>query len=1149
MNKSVLFLLNLLTAVSLAAQTTGEPSAQACALITMEGKVEVARRGTAEWVPATRNQTLELGDRLRTKLRSRATLQWSDLSTLRVDQLSTIEIQRPSDPGQKPGLELKSGASYFFSRENPNQIEFRTPSASGAIRGTEFNLALGDEGETIVTLLDGEVDLANAEGAVTLSSGEQGIAAAGRPPQKTAVLDAASVIQWALYYPAVVDVDELDLTSREQEDLSESIDACRAGDLLEALRWYPEDRQPQSDAERVLFAALLLSVGQVSQTEEQLSGTESDVPAARALRELIQVVRGTVPAALAPPATASEWMARSYSLQATLRLDEALRAAQQATALAPGFGAAWVRTAELEFSFGRRPQAERALATGLELSDRNAQGLVLRGFLAGARNQRQQALDDFQRAIEVDGALGNAWLGRGLIRFSQNRKQEGREDLQVAATLEPNRSALRSYLGKAFAESWDPERAAREFDLAERLDPNDPTPWLYSALLDQQRNRINSAISDLEHSKTLNDNRAVFRSGFLLDQDRAVRNANLASIYQDAGLFDFSVQEAARAVNYDYANASAHLFLANSYDALRDPNLFNLRYETPWFSEQLLANLLAPVGGGNLSPTVSQQEYSRFFAGNNLGVFSSTEYLSNGDWVQQASQFGTIDNTGYSLDVTYRSLNGWRPNNDLEDLNLGLRLKQQITDKDSVYFEAGYVDRSSGDLAQYYDQGDGSDTLRITERQSPNLLLGYHREWSPGNHTLVLGGRFDDKLKADDPSYDYLWNRVQLFPPYAGPQFTGYTDGLTFERDLDLYSAEIQQIYETSRQSLIVGARYQSGTVDTSNQIDGLGLAQSLESSLDRAGVYAYENFKVLDNLILTAGLSYDYIRYPESVGFVPVESSTSKDQISPKAGIVWSPWKDTHLRFAYTRSLGGLYFDNSVRLEPVQVAGFNQAFRSLLPESFGGSVPGTRFETLGLGLDQKFETRTYLNVSGELLWSDGTRAAGALTNDPVVLFPPVQPTGATSFSQDLDYRESSLLVAANQLAGDYFAFGARYRLTYADLTTATSGLTPATPEVESSAFLHRVSLDGQYTHPCGFFAQLGAIWTQQSNRESLSDQSGDEFWHLNAFVGYRFLQRRVEARVGVVNITDQDYNLNPLTLYSDLPRDRSVFASLKFYF
>src|SRR5439155_6258528 len=313
----------------------------------------------------------------------------------------------------------------------------------------------------------------------------------------------------------------------------------------------------------------------------------------------------------------------------------------------------------------------------------------------------------------IDPALGNAWLGRGLLKFRSGQTRAGREDLQVAATLEPNRSLLRSYLGKAFAQTWDEQHAAKELALAQKLDPNDPTPWLYSALLAEQQNQINDAISDLEKSKSLNDNRSVFRSRLLLDQDQAVRGANLAAIYRDANMFDVSVQEAARAVNSDYANFSAHLFLSSSYDALLDPRSINLRYETPWYSELLLANLLAPVGGGSLSQNISQQEYSRFFEGNHLGVFSATDYSSHGDWRQSGSQYGTLDGFSYSLDAFYQLLNGHRPNNDLEQLSLTARTKYELTPQDSVFVQLGYFDSVSGDVALYYAQTNSSQKLHI----------------------------------------------------------------------------------------------------------------------------------------------------------------------------------------------------------------------------------------------------------------------------------------------------------------------------------------------------------------------------------------------------------------------------------------------------
>src|SRR5207247_8224398 len=133
---------------------------------------------------------------------------------------------------------------------------------------------------------------------------------------------------------------------------------------------------------------------------------------------------------------------------------------------------------------------------------------------------------------------------------------------------------------------------------------------------------------------------------------------------------------------------SAHLFLANSYIGLRDPNLVALRYETPAENEYLLANLLAPVGAGTISPTVSQHEYSRLFERNRFGVVSDTEYLSRGAWTQSGGQYGTFGNFSYDMEAFYRFDPGQRVNNDVEQRRLSLALKQQLTPQDSVYMQA-----------------------------------------------------------------------------------------------------------------------------------------------------------------------------------------------------------------------------------------------------------------------------------------------------------------------------------------------------------------------------------------------------------------------------------------------------------------------------
>jgi len=1132
-------------------------------VVSIEGKAQFSRKGAPQWQGATNGVRLANGDLFRTLARSRATLKWSDLSTLRVDELTTLEVRPPGPKARAPEVDLKSGAGYFFSREKPAEIQFRTPVASGATRGTEFNLRVAADGRTELAVLDGEMGLTNEFGGLALRDGEQGTVEPGQAPRKTAVIDAVSIIQWVLYYPAVLDPAEFGLAAADATALGKSIDAYRMGDLLGALEAYPENRAAPTAAERVFHAGLLIAVGRVTDAETLLQGLDPLPPGGRALREMLAAVQNRPFATGQSPESASEWMARSYWLQSKLDLEAALRAARSATARSADFGAAWVRVAELEFGFGRTDAAAAALDRGLKLSPRNAQGMALRGFLLAARGANEEAVSAFGRAIELDGALGNAWLGRGLMKIRAGDAVAGRDDLQIAATLEPNRALLRSYLGKAQSQAGRADLAAKELALARKLDPNDPTTWLYSALILQRGNRVNEAVRDLRQAESVNENRGVFRSRMLLDQDRAVQRANLASIYRDAGMIDVSVREASRAVGDDYANASAHLFLSESYDALRDPKLINLRYETAWFSELLVAGLLAPSGGGTLSQTISQQEYSRLFEGNHFGLFTDTEYLSRGAWLQSASQYGVIDRTSYSADVFYRSDPGERPNNDLWQLNAGAQFKQQLTAKDSVFFRGWYFEQESGDVAQYFYQTNANPTVRVRETQEPGILAGYHREWAPGSHTLALFSRVDDHFALNAPMASPI-GLLTFTPPQPGGSTTTNllnAPGFSLEErnQLVAYSAELQQIWQGAGHTVVAGGRYQTARADVESELaqvisgfTNVFLPQKRDADIRRYSVYVYDQWAVAPPLLLTVGLSYDRLEYPENIDIPPFSArETKRDQLSPKVWFIWTVAPDTHLRAAFTRSLGGVFFDTSVRLEPTQVGGFNQAYRSLAPESSVGLVPGTRFETISAGFDHVFKPSTFLGIDGEILRSKATRTVGVLTNsDPMV---PIF-DAPSSVRQSVDYREESLLVTLNQLLGREWAVGARYRVTHADLDQPFLGLPPGVgnqaafnPHV--SALLHQVNLFAVYQHSCGFFTGWGSIWSGQSNDGYAIPLPAESFWQHNIYAGYRFWQRRGQVQIGLLNLTDTDYRLNPLTLYNELPRSRTFQASFRFQF
>ena len=126
---------------------------------------------------------------------------------------------------------------------------------------------------------------------------------------------------------------------------------------------------------------------------------------------------------------------------------------------------------------------------------------------------------------------------------------------------------------------------------------------------------------------------------------------------------------------------------------------------------------------------------------------------------------------------------------------------------------------------------------------------------------------------------------------------------------------------------------------------------------------------------------------------------------------------------------MAGASFDASIRLEPSQVAGFLQSYRSLISESLVGEVAGSRFKLTGLSLEQKLPTRTYLGVGFDVREQKVDRTVG--------VFESLEGHGGTlavvpsALGVRDEYREEVFTAALNQLVGEDWSLGARYRYTH----------------------------------------------------------------------------------------------------------------------
>ena len=257
--------------------------------------------------------------------------------------------------------------------------------------------------------------------------------------------------------------------------------------------------------------------------------------------------------------------------------------------------------------------------------------------------------------------------------------------------------------------------------------------------------------------------------------------------------------------------------------------------------------------------------------------------------------------------------------------------------------------------------------------------------------------------------------------------------------------------------------------------------------------------------------------------------------------------------RGAYAEGLGGVTFDESVRLEPVQLAGFNQSYRTVISESIAGSVETPEYQIWGLSAEGSLPTRTWWGLSYNRIGEDVDRTRGIFTGYSAGVFPSTPAYFADDMEERLEYEEHSVAFTLNQLLGDQFSVGAGLRVTRSELQSTLPDLSGQPfSDLTDEATLTELMFNANWNSPSGFFARLEANYYHQNlddDPERGLNRSGDSFWQFNALAGYRFNQNQCEIAAGVLNIGGTDYQLSPLNPRGEILRDRTAVISLRVSF
>ena len=332
-------------------------------------------------------------------------------------------------------------------------------------------------------------------------------------------------------------------------------------------------------------------------------------------------------------------------------------------------------------------------------------------------------------------------------------------------------------------------------------------------------------------------------------------------------------------------------------------------------------------------------------------------------------------------------------------------------------------------------------------------------------------------------------------------------------------------------------------------------MSQHTSVDFDRLSLYVYDYWNLTPCLTLIGGATWDSIEYPDNFRNPPVNSrQRDDDKFSGKVGFTYAPARWMTLRGMYSEGLGGVTFDESVRLEPVQLAGFNQAYRTVISESIAGSVEAPEYEIWGLSAEGNFASRTWWGASVNVIEEGVDRSRGIFTGYSAGVFPSTPAYFADTTSERLDYEEQSVAFTLNQLIGNQFSVGAGLRVTRSELETTLPELVGSTPfaNLDDEATLTEVMLSANWNSPTGLFARIEANYYSQDLEEDPSRtpyHPGDSFWQFNALAGYRFLNNQCEISAGVLNIGDTNYQLSSLNPYSEIVHDRTAVIRCRFTF
>lgn len=580
------------------------PAGAAAEIISLQGTGDQRSAAAADWQPARPAQPLATGDFVRTRQAAKMALLFADDTQLRLHQNTVLQVKGVATPAQPvTTLLLNAGRAWTQTRRaDGSRLNLETPAATAAIRGTDWDLSVEDDGRTVLTVLSGTVEFSNAQGQVSVSANEAAVAEVGKAPVKLVLSQPRDRIQWVNALRA----DPLPALAAEPvpEALAPVQAALRSRDLGAARAALAQARTSGAPAGWVaaLEAAVALQAGDLLAARDllqrQVAAGDAPLPA-WLMRSDLQLMDGDGAGALQTLDTAAQrWPAHPALVAQRARvqlLGDRVDAA--AATLAPAQGTAHAELALVRAELARRrgdaPATLAAYTEATQLAPADARGWQGLGSAHTEREDARPARSHLHQALALDPQSPGAWgelgtletfanqfteagqafatalgdnpadyialTGQGLLHLKQGHPEAALDAFLRAGVMEPRYARAKTWTAVAYYQLGRHQDALVTLRQASALDDKDPVPYMLLAQIHTDLFEAGEAVAAARA--------AVERMPYLKSLNQVANDqkgsANLGASLAFFGMEDWALELAQQSF-YPYWGGS-HLFLADRY--------------------------------------------------------------------------------------------------------------------------------------------------------------------------------------------------------------------------------------------------------------------------------------------------------------------------------------------------------------------------------------------------------------------------------------------------------------------------------------------------------------------------------------------------------------------------------------------------------